>query len=54
MQYRQLQRFGFLPIMLVSFMLPGVIQFFLWPAFQLLTIALGMVYPLALPNGIPT
>jgi len=54
MQYRQLQRFGFLPIMLVSFMLPGVIQFFLWPAIQLLTIALGMVYPLALPNGIPS
>jgi Zn-dependent protease len=54
MQYRQLQRFGFLPIMLVSFMLPGVIQFFLWPAIQLLTIALGMVHPLALPNGIPS
>jgi len=54
MQYRQLQRFGFLPIMLVSFLLPGVIQFFLWPAIQLLTLALGMVYPLALPNGIPT
>src|SRR6266513_4771285 len=28
MQYRQLQRVGFLPIMLVSYMLPGVVRFF--------------------------
>ena len=54
LQYRQLQRFGFIPIMVVSFMLPGVIQFFLWPAVQILTFALGVVYPLALPHGIPS
>ena len=46
LQYRQLQRFGFLPIMVVSFMLPGVIQFFLWPAFQLLDVALQLVGPM--------
>jgi len=46
LQYRQLQRFGFLPIMVVSFMLPGVIQFFLWPAFQLLDVALQIVGPM--------
>src|SRR5213076_291937 len=46
LQYRQLQRFGFLPIMVVSFMLPGVIQFFLWPAFQLLDVALQLVSPM--------
>ncbi len=54
LQYRQLQRFGFIPIMVVSFMLPGVIHFFLWPAVQILTLALGVVYPLALPHGIPS
>ena len=54
MQYRQLQRFGFLPIMLISFALPGVISFFLWPAIQLMTLALGVLYPLALHNGIPS
>jgi len=53
MQYRQLQRYGFLPIMLVSFMLPGVIQFFLWPAYQLRHLALVMIVPVALPNGLP-
>ena len=43
LQYRQLQRFGFLPIMVVSFMLPGVVQFFLWPAYRLLDVALQLV-----------
>jgi Zn-dependent protease len=42
-QYRQLQRFGFLPIMLVSFLLPGVIQFFLWPAYRLMNAAGSVV-----------
>lgn len=54
MQYRQLQRYGFLPIMLISYMLPGVIQFFLWPAYQLLKVALIMIVPVALPNGLPS
>lgn len=45
MQYRHLQRFGFLPIMLVSFMLPGVIQFFLWPAYRLMNAAGSVVGP---------
>jgi Zn-dependent protease len=53
MQYRQLQRYGFLPIMLVGFMLPGVIQFFLWPAYQLREIALNMIVLVALPHGLP-
>ncbi len=53
-QYRQLQRFGFFPILLVSYLLPGVVQFFLWPAFQLMRFALGVVGPVALPGGIPS
>jgi Zn-dependent protease len=53
MQYRQLQRFGFLPIVLVSYLLPGVLRFFLWPAFQLLNLAKHVILPVALPNGLP-
>jgi Zn-dependent protease len=53
LQYRQLQRYGFLPIMVVSFMLPGIIQFFLWPAYQLRQLALIMIVPVALPHGLP-
>lgn len=46
LQYRQLQRFGFLPIMVLSFMVPGVLRWFLWPAFQLRDVALQLVGPL--------
>jgi len=53
MQYRQLQRYGFLPIMLVSYMLPGVVRFFLWPAFQLRFAALQVICPVALGHGLP-
>ena len=51
MQYRQLQRFGFLPIMLVSFMLPGVVRFFLWPAYELLDVARLVVSSVVLQHG---
>ena len=54
LQYRQFQRFGFLPIMLVSYMLPGVVQFFLWPAYQLRMVALRAICPVALAHGLPT
>lgn len=53
LQYRQLQRYGFVPILLVSYMLPGVIRFFLWPAFDLRGIATAVIRPVALPNGLP-
>jgi len=54
LQYRQLQRFGFLPIVLVSYLVPGVIRFFLWPAFQLLDVAKQVIVPVALPNSLPS
>jgi len=54
MRYRELQRFGFIPIVLVSYLVPGVIRFFLWPAFQLLDVAKGVLLPVALPNGLPS
>jgi Zn-dependent protease len=53
MQYRQLQRFGFLPILAVSYLMPGVIRFFLWPAFQLRDVADTIIRPVALTHGIP-
>src|SRR6266542_2097050 len=54
LQYRQLQRFGFLPIVLVSYLMPGIIRFFLWPAFQLLDVAKQVIVPIALPNSLPS
>jgi Zn-dependent protease len=53
LQYRQLQRYGFIPILLVSYMLPGVVRFFLWPAFELRDAAEVMIRPVALAKGIP-
>ncbi len=53
MQYRQLQRFGFLPIVAVSYLLPGVVRFFLWPAFELRDLADMVIRPVALAHGIP-
>ena len=53
-QYRQLQLYGFLPIMLLSWFLPGVIGVFLWPAVQLMTATLVFLSPLALPGGVPS
>jgi Zn-dependent protease len=53
MRYRQLYGLGIIPILLVVWLLPGVINFFMWPAIQLLGLALNALYPLALPGGIP-
>src|SRR5213596_3022100 len=36
LKYRQISRFGFLPIMAVTYFLPGVVGIFLWPAVQLM------------------
>ena len=53
MQYRQLYAFGIIPIMLVVWLLPGVVDVFMWPGLQLLGGALHLVWPLRLPGGIP-
>ena len=53
MQYRQLYAFGIIPIVLVMWLLPGVIDVFMWPGIQLLKGALHLVLPLRLPEGIP-
>jgi Zn-dependent protease len=53
MRYRQLYAFGIIPILLVMWLLPGVIDVFMWPGVRLLGLALKAVFPLALPGGIP-
>ncbi len=53
MQYRQLYAFGIIPILLVVWLLPSVINFFMWPGMQLLKAALRVVLPLTLPGGLP-
>ncbi|MGH7568516.1 MAG: site-2 protease family protein [Gemmatimonadales bacterium] len=43
LKYRQLYMFGFLPILAVSWLLPGVIGVFLWPAYQLRAAAWALI-----------
>jgi len=54
MRYRQLYAFGIIPILLVTWLLPGVINVFMWPGIQLMGLALQLLSPLALPGAIPT
>ena len=51
-QYRQLFRFGFLPIMALSYFVPGVIGIFLWPAVKIMGVGIGIVGGFALPGVI--
>jgi Zn-dependent protease len=50
LRYRQFGRLGFLPIMAISFYMPGVIGVFLWPAARLLHLGASVVGSLALPG----
>lgn len=54
MQYRQLYALGIIPIMLVVWLLPGVVNAFLWPAHQLLRVAWGLVGSFMLPGALPS
>lgn len=53
LRYRQIGRFGFLPIMALTYLLPGVLGVFLWPAFQLMKVGAGLVSQFALPGVTP-
>lgn len=53
MRFRQLYSFGIIPILLVVWLLPGVIDVFMWPGIQLLRAALTVVAPFRLLGGIP-
>ena len=50
LKYRQISRFGFLPIMAVTYFLPGVVGIFLWPAGQLMKLVLLLVGQFRLPG----
>jgi Zn-dependent protease len=50
LRYRQLAALGFLPILAISFFLPGVIGVFLWPARQLMSLGLAIVGGFRLPG----
>lgn len=54
MRYRQLYALGFLPILLVMWLLPGVVDAFMWPVYQLMGLAGMLVGPFALPGGWPS
>jgi Zn-dependent protease len=51
LKYRQLYVFGFLPILIVSWLAPGVIGVFLWPAYQLMQLGLAVVGGFAIPGA---
>jgi len=48
LRYRQISRFGFLPIMALSLFLPGVIGVFLWPVRRCMDLAIQTVGPMTL------
>lgn len=48
MRFRQLYVFGIFPILLVVWLLPGVIDAFMWPARTLMSAAMGLVGGFAL------
>jgi len=51
-QYRQLYRFGYLPIMALSFLAPGVMNVLLWPADQLMNLAIALTRGFTVGGGI--
>lgn len=51
-RYRAFGRFGFLPIMALTYFLPGVFQIILWPAGQLMRLGIDVVGGFRLPGVI--
>lgn len=52
LRYRQLYGLGFIPILAVSYFLPGVIGVFLWPAQQLMTWGFAAVRSFLIPGAL--
>lgn len=50
LRYRQIARFGLLPIMALTFFLPGIVNVLLWPAIMLMRTGMGVVGRFALPG----
>jgi len=53
-RFRQLYAFGFLPILLVMWLLPGVVDAFMSPAVHLMRLVGRMVLPFEIPGGWPS
>ena len=52
LKYRRLYALGVVPIMLLVWLLPGVVRVLLWPAFQLMHLALSLVGGFAVSPGV--
>jgi Zn-dependent protease len=52
MRFRQLYMLGIIPIMLVVWLLPGVINAFMWPARVLMDVAQGLVGGFLIPGAL--
>ncbi len=50
-KYRQLQALGFLPVMVLVWAMPGVLQVLLWPAYHLMGVGLALVGGFAVSPG---
>jgi Zn-dependent protease len=50
LKYRRIAALGFLPIMALTYFVPGVIGVFLWPAAQIMDLGMSLVGSLALPG----
>lgn len=49
--YRRFQAFGFLPVMALIWLFPGVLRVLLWPAFALLDVGVSLVRGFAVSSG---
>ena len=55
MKYRRLQAFGFLPVLALIYLFPGVLRVLLWPASALMGVGMGLVGGFAVgPGAIPS
>ena len=54
MQFRQLYALGMIPILIVVWFLPGVVNTLMWPAYQLLAAAFGLVGGFQLHGALPS
>ncbi|HZI22082.1 MAG TPA: site-2 protease family protein [Gemmatimonadales bacterium] len=51
LKYRQLYMFGFIPILAITWLAPGVIGVFLWPARELMEVAFTLVRGFTIPGA---
>jgi Zn-dependent protease len=52
LKYRQFSALGMLPLLLILWLAPGVINLFLWPAYQLMNLGLAVVGGLRIGAGL--